>query len=452
MSLPGTNVLYGNLSHQYVTLVRGEGVYVFDDKGRRYLDAIGGVGVVNIGHGVPEVVEAITDQARRLAFSYGGLMDNEPRQALARKLQDWAPPSMGQTKTIFTSGGAEANEAALKLAYQYHWERGNRTKYKVIGRWQSYHGNTIATLSMSGRTSWRRMHTPYLLDFPHVQPPYCYRCPFNLSCSDCGVACAQELRRVIRQEGPEKIAAFIVEPVIGTSMSAVVPPADYYPMVREICDEYDVLLICDEVMSGLGRTGYNWGIDHWGVTPDIITTAKGISGGYVPLAATILSERVWQAIAAGSGHVMHSTTYGGNPLACAAGVATLNYIEAHSLVARAGRMGGLLLERLRELQQESPYIGDVRGLGLFAGLELVLDKATRQVPPPEWNLGERIEIRAMEHGLLVLAGVPGVVDGVAGEHLELVPPYTLDEEHIDFIVATLHRSISEIMAEQLGGR
>jgi adenosylmethionine-8-amino-7-oxononanoate aminotransferase len=257
---------------------------------------------------------------------------------------------------------------------------------------------------------------------------------------------------VIRQEGPEKIAAFIVEPVIGTSMSAVVPPADYYPMVREICDEYDVLLICDEVMSGLGRTGYNWGIDHWGVTPDIITTAKGISGGYVPLAATILSERVWQAIAAGSGHVMHSTTYGGNPLACAAGVATLNYIEAHSLVARAGRMGGLLLERLRELQQESPYIGDVRGLGLFAGLELVLDKATRQVPPPEWNLGERIEIRAMEHGLLVLAGVPGVVDGVAGEHLELVPPYTLDEEHIDFIVATLHRSISEIMAEQLGGR
>ncbi len=349
MNAQSPNVLYPHFSAHYKTMIRGEGVYVFDEDGRRYLDAIGGVGVVNIGHGVPEIVDALTRQARELAFSYGGLVDNRPRQELARKLQAWAPPGMGETKTIFSSGGAEANEAALKLAYQYHWERGNPTKYKVIGRWQSYHGNTVGTLSMSGRTKWRRMHSPYLLDFPHISPPYCYRCPWGRAYPGCGLPCAQELRRTIRQEGPEKISAFIVEPVIGTSMSAVVPPPEYYPMVREICDEFDVLLIADEVMSGLGRTGANWGIDHWQVTPDVIATAKGISGGYVPLAATIVSEKVWQAIRDGSQHVMHSNTYGGNPLACAVGVAVLDYIEAHDLVARAGHMGQKLIERLGEL-------------------------------------------------------------------------------------------------------
>ncbi|HEX9597698.1 MAG TPA: aminotransferase class III-fold pyridoxal phosphate-dependent enzyme, partial [Anaerolineales bacterium] len=249
------HVLVGQLSKVYPTLARAEGVYVFDEQGKRYLDAISGVGVVNIGYGVTEVIEAIERQLRDLPYSYGGMFENQPRRQLAAKLQAWAPPGMGETRAFFSSGGAEANEAALKLAYQYHWERGHPSKQKVIGRWQSYHGNTIGALSMSGRSDWRAMHSGYLLDFPHIPPPYCLRCPWGLTYPDCGIRCAEDLRRVIYQYGPENIAAFIAEPVIGTSLSALVPPQEYYPIVRQICDEFEILFIADEVLSGVGRTG-----------------------------------------------------------------------------------------------------------------------------------------------------------------------------------------------------
>jgi len=445
MSIDSSGTLPGHFGREYKTLVRGEGVFVFDEEGTRYLDAIGGVGVVNIGHGVKEVAQAISEQAATLAYSYGGVVDNKPRQKLAKKLQHWAPPGMGDVRVFFCSGGAEANEAALKLAYQYHWERGHPTKRKVIGRWQSYHGNTIGTLSMGGRTSWRRMHDGLLLDFPHIPPPYCLRCPWGSTYPTCGIQCAKELRRAIEQAGPENVAAFIAEPVIGTSMSAVVPPEEYYPLVREICDEFDVLLIADEVMSGVGRTGKKWGIDHWDVTPDIITTAKGISGGYAPLAATIFAEKVWQAIANGSKSVMHSYTFGGNPLSCAAGVAVMQYIEDHQLVDRAASMGQELFRQLLELKDELPYVVDVRGRGLFLGLELATDSETMEPFPPEWNVGEKIEDQAMENGLMVLAGVHGLIDGVAGDHLELVPPYTIESEHVSMMVEILHKSITDVV-------
>jgi len=440
-------VLYGHFGEEYVTITRGEGVYVFDESGKRYLDAVGGVCVVNVGHGVQEIVDALAKQAGVLAYSYGGLVDNKLRQELAYKLQQWAPPEMGETKTLFSSGGAEANEGALKLAYQYHWERGKPTKRKVVGRWQSYHGNTIGTLSMSGRTPWRRIHSVFLLDFPHIPPPYCYRCPWDKTYPGCGLPCAYELRRVIQQTGQENVAAFIAEPIIGTSMSAVVPPPEYYRIIRSLCDEYDVLFIVDEVMSGVGRTGKKWGIEHWEVIPDIITTSKGLSSGYSPLGALILSEKVWRAIADGSQNVMHSSTYGGNPLSCAVGIAVLNYIEEHNLVARAGEMGEKLLAKLEEELADLPCVGDVRGKGLFAGVELVADKETKAPFPPEWNVGYRVEIEALKNGLLILAGVTGLVDGAAGDHVELVPPYVIEDEHIEFIATTLRRSILNIIAE-----
>jgi len=442
-----TNVLYGHFGQTYTTLTKGDGVYVFDEAGRRYLDAIGGVGVVSIGHGVEEVIEAITKQARTLAFSYGGEVDNKPRQELAHKLQQWAPEGMGETKTLFGSGGAEANEAALKLAYQHHCERGKPSKQKIIGRWQSYHGNTIGALSMSGRTQWRRMHSSYLLDFPHIPPPYCYRCPWGLSYPDCGIQCAYELRRVIRQEGPENVAAFIAEPVIGTSMSAVVPPPEYYPIIRDICDEYDVLLIVDEVMSGIGRTGEKWGIDHWQVTPDMITTAKGLSSGYSPLSALILREKIWRAIADGSKTVMHSSTYEGNPLSCATGVAVLNYVEEHDLVSRAREMGKKLMGKLEEGLADLPYVGQVRGKGLFVGVEIVADKETKEPFPVDWNVTHRIEEEAFENGLLILGGVAGLIDGVAGDHFELLPPCVVEDEHLDFMVDTVRTAILEAVSE-----
>lgn len=441
------HVLYGSFDDDYVTITRGDGVYVYDDDDRRYLDAVGGVCVVNIGHGVQEIIKTINRQANQISYTYGGIVDNQPRQNLAQKLQDWAPTGMGHTRALFCSGGAEANEGALKLAYQYHRERGNPTKTKVIGRWQSYHGNTVATLSMSGRTSWRSHNSPLLLNFPHIPPPYCYRCPWDLTYPQCGMTCAEELRRVIRQEGAENIAAFIAEPVIGTSMSAVVPPDEYYGIVREICTENDVLFIADEVMSGVGRTGKKWAIEHWGVTPDIITSSKGLASGYAPLGAIILAENIWAAIADGSGKVSHSYTYGGNPMSCAIGVAVLDYIEEHDLITKAGMMGDRLIAALEESLLDIPYVGDVRGKGLFAGVELIADKDTKQPFPVEWNIGHRVEANALRRGLLVLAGVTGLVDGIAGDHIEIVPPYIIEDEHVEFIVSTLRDSILAVCGE-----
>jgi adenosylmethionine-8-amino-7-oxononanoate aminotransferase len=446
MTYANSHVLYGDLATVPGTIVRGNGVYVYDEKGKRYLDAIGGVGVVNIGHGIREIVDALADQAQRLSFSYGSHMDNQPRKALASILNEWAPKGMQETKILFCSGGAEANEAALKLAYQYHWERGDRNKRKVIGRWQSYHGNTIGALSMSGRTAWRRMHDQLLLNFPHIPPPYCYRCPWMSSPDKCGMECAHELRRLICQEGPDNIAAFIAEPIIGTSMSAVVPQSDYYPTVREICDEFNILFIADEVMSGVGRTGRRWGIEHWGVVPDIITTAKGIAGGYAPLAATILSERVWHAIAEGTQRVMHSTTYGGMPLSCAAGIAVLQYIEKHDLIKRAEIRGAKLLGKLRSKLEVLPWVGDIRGKGLFIGIEIVADKQSKTPFLPELDVTHRIEDLAFSHGLLILGGAPGLIDGVRGDHFELLPPYTIEDEHLDFIVSTLQECVPAAIA------
>ena len=434
-------VLRDGFSGERVMLVRGRGVFVEDAKGKRYLDAIGGVGVVNVGHAVPEIVDAIATQAGSLAFSYGHKVDNLPRCRLAELIQHWAPPGMGHTRTLFSSGGAEANEAALKLAVQYHREKGHPGKTHFISRWQSYHGNTLGALSVSGRTQWRQDFESLLCRVTHIQPPYCYRCPYGQNYPGCGLACAEELERVIRQIGPHNIAAFIAEPIIGTSMSAVVPPPEYYPRIREICDRYDVLLIVDEVMSGFGRTGHRFGIDHWDVTPDIITVAKGISGGYAPLAATILRDGIWRAFESGSGKVQHSYTYGGNPLSCAAGVAVLRYLEEHSLAERAGAIGAELVRAIRDATADLPWVGDVRGLGLFLGIELVADSSTREPFPVALDIAHRVVDEAFDRGMLILGGVTGNVDGVAGDHVELLPPYTIADDHCEFIAATLKESI-----------
>ena len=445
------HVLYGDLRKtSYPVLTRGEGVYVFDDTGKRYLDAVGGVGVVNIGHGVSEIVDEMARQARTLAFAYAGETDNRPRRELAERLQRWAPQGMGSTRVLFCSGGAEANEAALKLAYQYHWECGCGSKLQVVSRWQSYHGNTLGALSLSGRTQWRKIFAPYLIGFPHIPPPYCLRCTWGRTYPDCGMACAWELRRMVRQHGPENVGAFIAEPVIGTSLSAVVPPAEYYPIIRDICDEHGLLLIVDEVMSGIGRTGRKFGIDHWSVVPDIITVAKGISSGYAPLAAVILAERVWRAIEKGTSRPMHSYTYGGNPLSCATGTAVLDYIERNALVESASRTGAELKERLVVEVGSLPNVAEVRGLGLFLGVELVADRETNDPFPPSWDVTHRVVEEAFSNGLMILGGVTGLVDGVAGDHFEILPPYTIGSGHVSEIVEILKRSIEKVIGKLPG--
>jgi adenosylmethionine-8-amino-7-oxononanoate aminotransferase len=428
----------------YPVITHGKGVYLYDREGREYLDAVGGIAVVNVGHGVPEIIAAMTEQAQRVAFVSGGAFANEPAQALAEELATWAPA--GMRHVLLLAGGSEATETAMKLARQYHVERGRAGKYRVISRWISYHGNTIGALSMSGRTAWRWEFVPYLQNFPKIHPPYCYRCPYGKTYPGCQVACAEDLERVITLEGPDSIAAFIAEPVIGTSAAGVTPPPEYYPRIQEICDRYDILFIADEVITGIGRTGKNFGIEHWGVVPDMITTAKGLSSGYAPLAAVIVHDRVYDAIARGSGRTTQGFTYSGHPLSAAVGLAVLRYLKAHDLVANAGRIGRNLLERLSALRR-FPIVGDVRGLGLFLGVEFVADPATKRPFPPEAGVTRRIVETTLAEGVVVVPGMSGLIDGVAGDHIQISPPYIFTEAHVEQLVRALEAAIQKVMRE-----
>jgi adenosylmethionine-8-amino-7-oxononanoate aminotransferase len=299
---------------------------------------------------------------------------------------------------------------------------------------------------MSGRTAWRGEFVPYLQHFPKIHPPYCYRCPYGKTYPSCQIACAYDLERVITLEGPDSIAAFIAEPVIGTSAAGVTPPPEYYPRIREICDKYDILFIADEVITGVGRTGKNFGIEHWGVIPDMITTAKALSSGYAPLAAVILSDRVYDAIAGGSARTTQGFTYSGHPVSAAVGVAVLRYLKDHDLVANAGRIGRLLLERLTSLKR-FPIVGDVRGLGLFLGVEFVADQATKNPFPPAAQITRRIVEATLEQGVVIVPGMSGLIDGAAGDHIQISPPYIFTEAHVEQLVTALERAIQKVMRD-----
>ncbi|NEQ10559.1 MAG: aspartate aminotransferase family protein, partial [Moorea sp. SIO4E2] len=312
----------GNWHGSYPVAERGEGAYLYDAEGKRYLDAIGGMFVVTIGHGVAEVADAIADQARKLSFVNRYRFTNEPQERLADKIIEMAPEGMGEV--FFITSGSTANETAIQIARQYHIERGNESKYKVIGQWHNYNGSTIGTLSLSGYVAPRRAMKmdPYLLNFPLIQPPHCYHCPFNLTYPSCEVACANELARIIEQEGPDTISAFLATPIIGGTDGAIVPPPDYFAKIKEICEFYDILFIADEVITGFGRLGKNFGIQHWHVTPDIITTAKTLSSGYAPLAAVIVHKHILETFKSGNRKgILLFSTYSGHPLSCAAALA-----------------------------------------------------------------------------------------------------------------------------------
>ena len=428
------------------TISHGEGVYLFDSGGNRYLDACGGVHVVSIGHAVPEVVAAMHEQAGRVSFTYNQFL-SQSQIDLAAKIAAMTPDDL--SRVFFVSGGSEATESAVKIARKYHLETGNPQKTKVIARWQSWHGNTLGALSLSGRESWRADYEPYLLDLPHIPSPYCFRCPLGKTYPDCGVACAEELEAVVRREGAENIAAFIAEPIVGTSATGLTPPQEYYPIIREICDRHNILMIVDEVVTGFGRTGRNFGIDHWGVVPDIVATGKGLSSGYSPIAATVVREEIYEAIHASGAGFVHGHTYGGNPLSCATALAVLNYIEEHDLIARCAAMGTLLLEELRVLE-DLPIVGEVRGKGLLIGIELVEDKETRMPFDPAKRVTARIVERAFGKGVLVMPGAPGLIDGTRGDHIAISPPFTIDAEQIRRIVTVLDEAIREIERELKG--
>jgi adenosylmethionine-8-amino-7-oxononanoate aminotransferase len=443
----GSPVLHRDLKREYKEIARGEGVYLFDTNGTRYLDAVGGVAVNIIGHGVREIGDALARNVEETSFAYGAAFSNPWQEELARNLVSISPFS--DASVYFTSGGSEANETAVKLARQYHLDRGKPQKWKVVSRWQSYHGNTLTTLGLSGRPSWRGPYDPYIVATPHMASPYCYRCPFGKTYPSCQVQCADDLERTILQEGPETVSAFIAEPVVGTSLAGVVPVPEYYARIREICDEYDVLFIADEVLSGYGRTGTAFAIDHWGVRPDILTLGKGVGSGYVPLAGCIADGPVVDSLRTGGGRFTHGFTYSGMPVSCFIGQQVFDYVQRHNLFQASAVNGAYLHERLRVMAQTREHIGDVRGLGMLAGVELVADFATKQPFPRELAVTDNIVIEAEARGVLLREGTPDVNHGKGGDQIQISPAYIITREQIDTVVDVLAESIDTVVAKAL---
>ncbi|MFT4040260.1 MAG: aminotransferase class III-fold pyridoxal phosphate-dependent enzyme [Thermomicrobiales bacterium] len=434
-----TRVIHRDLRRTYPTLSRAEGVYYYDDAGNRYLDGSGASAAVTaIGHGVPEVIAAMVEQAQRVACAPTHAFTTEPIEACAQLIiEEFAPPEFG--KVWFVSGGSEATDNAVKMAIQYQRERGRGTKHLIIGRRQSYHGGTIAALAYGGNAGRRAPYSAILPGAEHISA--CN--PYRDAAPD---ARADELERAILQLGADNVAAFIAEPFVGATLGAMPASPGYFGRIREICDQYDVLFIADEVMTGFGRTGKAWGLDHWGVTPDLITCAKGISGGYAPLGAVLARPEFVGEIRARSGSFIVGHTASGNPLSTAIGVAVLQYILDHDLIGNAARVGGYLKAQLQAMAEYHDIIGDVRGEGLLLGIELVIDREQKTPFPPAWGVGKRIAAATLERGLISYPGA-GTVDGAVGDHLLYAPPLVLTEAQADELVAILDESLRAVRAE-----
>jgi adenosylmethionine-8-amino-7-oxononanoate aminotransferase len=440
-----TRALYRHsLDQGFPVAVAGDGVFLIDAEGRRYLDASGGAAVSCLGHSNARVREAIKAQVDRLAFSHTRFFSNEPMERLAEDLVSDAPS--GLTKAWFTCGGSESVEAALKLARQYFWEIGEPERRHVIGRMQSYHGTTAGALSAGGNIGRRAVFEPLLLGATHhISACYPYRGRrAGETDAEYGERVANELEEKILELGAESVAAFIAETVVGSTLGCVPPVPGYFRHIREICDRYGVLLILDEVMCGMGRTGRRYACEEEGIAPDFIALAKGLSAGYQPLGALLVGDRVHRAIERGSNVVMHGHTFTGHPLACAAALAVQAEVRERDLLANVRTMGGLLRGALSEQFGNHPHVGDIRGRGLFLALELVQDREAREPFDASLNLAEAIRRRAMENGLICYP-MGGVVDGRRGENVMIAPPFIVEERHVFEIVEKLAKTLDETL-------
>jgi adenosylmethionine-8-amino-7-oxononanoate aminotransferase len=441
-----SQVFYRKLTRNYPRIVRGEGCWLYDSEGRRYLDAVGGAFVANVGHGVREIPEAIARQAERLAYVSGAVFTSDPVEALATEVARRSP---GDLELVYPlCSGSEAVEAALKLARQYWVESGEPARWKVVALSPGYHGNTLLALSASAREHYKTYFRDWLVDIVYVPAPYAYRCACGGKAPLCPRCSGEAVEAAIQREGPETIAAIIAEPVGGSSTGASVPAPEYWRRVRSVCDRHGILLVADEVLTGVGRTGTWSALEPYGVVPDIMTLGKGIAGGYVPLSAVVAPRRLADVIARGSGALLHAQTFSHHATLCAAGVATLRYLRDHALIERCAAIGPVFHERLAALR-ELPCVGDVRGRGLLAGIEFVADPATHAPFPRAAGFAEAFAAAALEVGLVVWPNV-GQADGVNGDLAMLAPPFIVTHEEIDLIVqrfgAALRATVERIGA------
>lgn len=423
-----TNVFYRAPNKKLMIVERGEGIYLYDSEGNKYIDGSSGAAVSNLGHGNTEVVNAVAEQMQKVAFSHLSRWSPIPLEKLADLVAEIAPGSLNKLYPV--SGGSEATEAALKMARQYYIERdGQSSKYRIISRWKSFHGNTIGALSMTGDKR-RKKYTPLLLNFPHIAPAYCYRCPFDLKPETCSVECAHDLERCLKMEGQEYVAAFIGEPVGGAACGAIVPHKDYYKIIRQICDQYDILMIDDEVMAGFGRCGSMFAINDYGVVPDIMCAAKGMSAGYAPFGAVIAKEEIYNTFKNGSGIFVHGHTYAGNPLAASAALSVIQILLRDKIAENSKTVGEYILSQLKEKILPFSFVGDVRGKGMLLGVEFVKDKATKEPFPAKDGIAEKITVTLVKHGVIVYPGT-GNADGENGDQFLLAPPLIMTKDQAD---------------------
>jgi len=416
---------------------------MYDHTGKQYIDGCSGAIVCNIGYGHPRVAAAVAKQAQETFFAYRLHFENKPGLKLARNLVSRSAPHLN--RVFYVSGGSEAVETAMKLCRQYYFNLGQGSRSVFISRAPSYHGCTLGALALTTYAPLEIPFRPLIKSYPKIPAPYCYRCAFNLTYPACDLACARHLETVIREQGPQNVAAFIAEPIGGASTGALVPPEEYFGIVQDICRRYDIMLILDEVMTAFGRTGKLFGYEHWQVEADIIALSKGMAAGYFPLGAIMARDTVVQEVVDRSGFG-HGFTYAGNPMACAVGLEVFKIITEENLPEKAAETGGVLKAGLKDLAERHPLIGQVRGRGLLLAIELVRDPQTREPFAAELNVGQRLTDIAYEEGLIIYPRRP--IQGLAGDHVLVAPPLILNPAQVDEILARLERALNRLEQEK----
>lgn len=438
-----SHVLHRSLLQNYPTAVKGDGVYIIDADNKRYIDACGGAAVSCLGHSDTSVIEAIKNQVESIAYAHSSFFTTEPMEQLADFLAEHAPGSLNSV--YFVSGGSEAVESALKLARQYYVEKGEPQRKHIIARRQSYHGNTLGALATGGNLWRRQQFEPLLINIHHLSPCYAYREQLiGETDTDFVQRLANELEEKIAELGGENIMAFIAEPVVGATLGAVPAVAGYFKRMREICSRHGILLIADEVMCGMGRTGALFASAQEGIEPDLICIAKGLGAGYQPIGATLVSEDIISTLRNGSGFFQHGHTYIGHATACAAALAVQQRIESDHLLDNVSLMGEKLQQALILALGDHPHVGDIRGRGLFRGIELVKDRETKTPFDTSLKLHAKIKAAAMQQGLMCYP-MGGTINGKDGDHILLAPPFIITEAHITEIVDKLSRSINQVL-------